>query len=419
MKLYKLFYFAKIMIYIIGWVILAPLSCIYPRKKRIVFFGGCTGTFTTNVKYLFSYAWRKGLPNGEIFIITEDAIVFNTLKRMKLPVLKYPSMAAVRILLSSKIAIFDHMEWIANAKFFLLFRSVKVQLWHGVGFKRIELLNLRSKIFIKKNLLLRYYIMAYRLLRGRYPKYNVVVSTSLFYTQNVFSKAFYSSFFLDSGYPRNDILINQKTYDFNSKRLETLFTDSETIHKALTQKKIGKKIIIFAPTFRDSKNNIYKSEAWNFERWDHFNRKNQIILIIKDHPRPDLERYAKQSDTIFYYNNSCDIYPFLPSSDLLITDYSSIYMDYLLLDKPIVFYPFDYEYYISNDREIQFDYNWITPGPKCFSQEDLEIEILNFLFLGKDLYAEKRNEIKKIAFKFHDGRSSERIWNFIISKYMS
>jgi CDP-glycerol glycerophosphotransferase len=98
---------------------------------------------------------------------------------------------------------------------------------------------------------------------------------------------------------------------------------------------------------------------------------------------------------------------------MLITDYSSIYTDYLLLNRPVAFFAYDYEYYVNQNREIQFDYDWITPGPNCYNQTELEREILKVLINGQDDYIQKRKEIMDLAFKYQDGNSSERIWQCV------
>ena len=79
------------------------------------------------------------------------------------------------------------------------------------------------------------------------------------------------------------------------------------------------------------------------------------------------------------YDPQLDIYPLLKHTDMMITDYSSIYFDYLLLDKPIIFYPYDFEQYTKDDRNLLFDYESMTPGPHCQDQTSLEKTILQEL----------------------------------------
>jgi len=403
---------------LIGWLIFVPLSICYPKKKnRIVFIGSYKGFFSGNIKYLYIYVKGEShIEKNDVYFFTEDPALFNLLRKMGEPVVFFPSIKGLRILLSSFIAIVDQMEWVKNGKFHLLFGSKKVQLWHGIGFKKIELMNIQSEIFQKRNWVIKLLTKIYRLIEGRYPQYDLVVSTSEFYSQNVFSKVFKFKALINAGYPRNDIFFKNNIV---WPSLVSVNCDMECIEIIKEYCLKNKKIIIYMPTFRDRDKNILESDAWDFKRFNNYCEKNNIVMVIKEHPHPFFKKKKIVYSNIIYYNSTRDIYPLLPYTDLLITDYSSIYMDYLLLNKPIIFFPYDYQDYITNNREIQFDYDWITPGIKCLSQKELEHEIYQILMLNKDHYKEKRAEIKNIAFKYHDGKSAERIWDAIQDRYLN
>jgi CDP-glycerol glycerophosphotransferase len=113
------------------------------------------------------------------------------------------------------------------------------------------------------------------------------------------------------------------------------------------------------------------------------------------------------------YRKSCDVYPLLTKCDLMITDYSSIFVDYIIQDKPVVFFPFDYHYYVNNARALQFDYDDVTPGRKCFTYEDLETELRRILVDGVDEYREKRKDVLRNFFDSVDGNSCARILHYI------
>jgi CDP-glycerol glycerophosphotransferase len=78
-----------------------------------------------------------------------------------------------------------------------------------------------------------------------------------------------------------------------------------------------------------------------------------------------------------------------------------------------LYYPYDYEKYITQDRAIQFDYEWITAGEICHSQKELLIMITKILLEGKDEMQLKRDEVCALAFTYKDGKASERISNEI------
>jgi CDP-glycerol glycerophosphotransferase (TagB/SpsB family) len=109
-----------------------------------------------------------------------------------------------------------------------------------------------------------------------------------------------------------------------------------------------------------------------------------------------------------------DIYTVINKYDMLITDYSSIYFDYLLSDKPIIFAPFDYDEYISKDRELYYNYNDVTPGPKCNDWNEVLVWITKF-YENPDYYSNERRSVKNRFQQYQDGKNCERVYNKIIS----
>ena len=85
-------------------------------------------------------------------------------------------------------------------------------------------------------------------------------------------------------------------------------------------------------------------------------------------------------------------------SKALITDYSSIYIDYLLLDKPLLFYCYDYEHYLENDREMYFDYENVTPGNKAKNFDELFKQICGVIENGDDYGREEREKVKNMFY---------------------
>ena len=96
----------------------------------------------------------------------------------------------------------------------------------------------------------------------------------------------------------------------------------------------------------------------------------------------------------------------------MVTDYSSIFLDYLYLDKPVFFFPYDYSDYINNERDLYFEYDELLPGPQCFNQFELEKKIL--YLLDNDEYKEERLNVFNKVFEKRDFNMSERIDNEII-----
>jgi len=115
---------------------------------------------------------------------------------------------------------------------------------------------------------------------------------------------------------------------------------------------------------------------------------------------------------IYFLDPTLDIYPLLKEADLLITDYSSIYFDFLHLDRPIIFFVYDLESY-KNERGFYFDFEKMTPGPKARTLKELIEKIEEIILKGEDAYKIKRRKIRELMFDKEAGSACERLYNLI------
>ncbi len=215
------------------------------------------------------------------------------------------------------------------------------------------------------------------------------------------------------GFPRNDILTKTKA---DVKKL--LGTECE-------------KVIVWYPTFRQhshggttgSKNAlpiIHDSEKAKILN-DHAH-KNNVLIVLKPHFAQDLS-YVKNLglsnivfiDDNFYTENNVSSYEFVGACDALISDYSSIYYDFTLCDKPIGLVWEDIEEYKQNPGLIK-DYEFYTKGGvKIYNIDDMTAFISD-VANGVDTLKDERNEIKLITNHASDARSSERVVDFVVEK---
>lgn len=113
-------------------------------------------------------------------------------------------------------------------------------------------------------------------------------------------------------------------------------------------------------------------------------------------------------------SNNSDVYPILKHTDALITDYSSVYFDYLLLDKPILYYSPDIEEYQEQCRGFYSPYAELTAGVITQTEEELFKEIRNVID-GIDNYKTQRKTLRDKLFKHQDGNNCERITNWVLT----
>ena len=113
------------------------------------------------------------------------------------------------------------------------------------------------------------------------------------------------------------------------------------------------------------------------------------LFILKLHPavRVEQKRNNGAYSNLLFLDKKLDVYPILPFIDVLITDYSSIYYDFILLDRGIILYPFDKENFLDYSNNLAFDYDEYTPGYRVMSIGELEVALLSdndFRVIGRD-----------------------------------
>ncbi len=131
---------------------------------------------------------------------------------------------------------------------------------------------------------------------------------------------------------------------------------------------------------------------------------------MKLHPLMANQIHGEDFSHICYYNPQNDIYPALPLMDCLVTDYSSIYFDYLLLDRPILFFAYDLQHYRQDERNLLFEYQEMAPGTICNNQQ----ELLNALLeLTEDPWQTERKKVRNRVFDYVDDKAGARILEFL------
>lgn len=216
------------------------------------------------------------------------------------------------------------------------------------------------------------------------------------------------------GYPRNDVLVRPP------RDIHYLFPGSS-----------GEKIVVWYPTFRQHKNGEQNATAHALpilhdeaqaELLDKIARRNNVLIVLKPHFAQDVSKInareysnIKFIDDAFLERNNITSYEFVAACDALLSDYSSVYFDFLLCDKPIGLIWEDYEEYKTKiDFAIDMDY-YMKAGEKIYNLGDLE-GFLERLAAGKDDLKAQRAEISAWANYSHDGQSAKRVTDFIIEK---
>lgn len=363
-----------------------------PRNNHnVAFIGRSDSQFAGNCKYFYLHMVQNE-PEFRPCYVTLNRSVYRSLVERGLPAALFPEQDAITALARAGIVVVDDFHYRLNNIQPFTTGATIIQLWHGVGFKKIGFLEADSTMDMPREQ--RDY------LRRMYSGYDAVISTSPFYTEHLFQTSFGAREIWETGYPRNDVLLRP------IEKNDLLGSDVALYGKIRSLRK-QHATCLYAPTFRDDRGDPFSHKALDLPSLNAFLREKRIMLFIKMHEfsvQYDLENMTN----IHVMPNHLDVYPILPLFDCLVTDYSSIYMDYLLLNKPVIFFPYDRNDYGQRLRQFQFDYDAMTPGPKCLTQQEIQGELMDVI-LGKDQFKNERAKIKNLAFRLHDALSASRV----------
>jgi len=385
----KYFKYLKFLAGVFLWPIYL-LSWLMPRDPKLWAFGSRLGSrFADNPKYLFLNICASKNSSINPIWITRNKKIVSALREKNLPAYLLYSLKGIYYSLRAGVWVFDHKSndicfWLSNG-------SKKVNLWHGIPLKKIEQDSSILELFRARGIKRFIYRCA---VPWCYEKSEIYLTPSSL-TDEIFQSAFRApkEKLLCVGYPRCHALINKNFL------LESA-DDKGLIRVIEGKREKGKKVILYAPTFRDRSDEDFL-EMIDLRHLNNFLLRYNAIFLIKPHPGSKFKNYFQRfsGTNIYLIDGESDIYPFLYNSDILITDYSSIYFDYLYLDRPIVFFPFDIERYLKNDREMYFDYQEFTPGAKVKDRDGL-FSTLEGILSGKDDFRKERaNLIQKIGLR--------------------
>lgn len=272
--------------------------------------------------------------------------------------------------------------------------QVYLQTWHGTPLKRLahDMPDLGITYYRSKQ--------TYQEMVSAYDKDSQLWDYLI--SPNQFSTAVFCSAFkvnrekiIETGYPRNDLLTTVSTEKIQGVK------DKFNIPS-------NKQVILYAPTWRD---NAYNLQGYTFELNLDFTKWHKIlgddyVIIFKPHYLIAQHFVVPNglSEFVLTMPATADINELYIISDQLITDYSSVFFDYAILNRPIYFYMFDFETYRDDLRGFYLQVPKALPNDICYTQDQLLTAIRSGQFDFKRLAAfnEKFNHLQ-------DGKASRRV----------
>jgi CDP-glycerol glycerophosphotransferase (TagB/SpsB family) len=391
----------KLIITLLINIMFYGLGNIIPKNKKIWVFGAWFGQkYNDNPKAFFEYVNKHHEQKIKAVWISKNNNVIREVQKFGCIAYNEKSFLGIWYQLrTSKVIICQSLHddlfspCIGN-------KTKVIQLWHGIPLKKI-MFDAFDKRIVQKNIFGRIidYLSPYNKHRN-----DIVISTSTL-TQQTLAQAFRvdKEQVLTCGFPRNDAFF------------ESIEKSPNNSFKC-----------IYMPTFRGgiaSECDLFERYGFDFKTIESQLIKHNIELTLRMHPvnKPPVQIVEEIKDSnVITLDAGNDIYDSINQYDCLITDYSSIYFDFLLSNKPIIFAPFDLDEYKKRERSLYFEFEDVTLKPYCYSWN----EILERLISLKEASIDEKykNEYSALKDKFHekpnDGSSpfSTKLFGYLNNK---
>ncbi|HWI47479.1 MAG TPA: CDP-glycerol:glycerophosphate glycerophosphotransferase, partial [Rummeliibacillus sp.] len=304
------------------------------------------------------------------------------------------------------LAYYYHMAtskyWVSNMRQPLHLKkregNIFLETWHGTPLKRLvfdmdEVYSANPKY--KKNF--------YQ--QSRLWDYLIAANP---YSSEIFKSAFkFDKKMLEYGYPRNDTLYQNNNEDYITK-----------VKKSLNMP-LDKKVILYAPTWRDDE--FYEAGKYKFDlKFDLQKLREKLgddyVIILRMHyfiaDNLNIEGYEGFVYNLSKHDDIADLYLI---SDMLITDYSSVFFDYSNLRRPILYYAYDLENYRDKLRGFYLDYENEMPGPILKTTDEIIDAVQNIDQINAQ-YKDKYNNFYDQICCWETGHATEKIVHEVFKK---
>lgn len=384
------------------------LAHLVRKRSDIVLFGAMRGNwYGDNGRHIFEWV-LKNRPDIRAVWVTRNPTISAELSRRGIPVVNAYSHRAMFLLAQATIAAYSNgIEDICAEPSSLPRHIQLLALTHGSGVKKVRFAREFHRLSAQE--------AESREHESTHIRY-LITSSDFIADREESNYRIGREKHVVTGYPKNDCLFaaspeeRRDWYEF----LGTPRPD---------------RVILYAPTWRHGRTptRFFPFEDFNSDRLiDFVERSNTLILI-----RPHVNELRATSTVNFItslvgasprlrlatHMEFPDVNCIMRFADAIITDYSGIYHDFLLLDRPILFFPYDFEDY-QHQNGFHYDYFAELPGPAINSHREF-LQQLQVLVAGNDPYRHARQKLNDKINTYKDGRSCDRVWALLERMYAS
>jgi CDP-glycerol glycerophosphotransferase len=367
------------------WFYAAAKWVVPMDRNMILFESGIGKQYADSPRYIYEEIVNERLPFKKIWVYNQTMPVRDDdtkqIKRLSPQYFYYLAKSGY---------------WVNNQNFPTYIKKRKgttyLQTWHGTPLKKmlfdIENIQGRSDDYLDR-------------VHGATQQWDYLVSPSSYATK-AFKSAFrYKGNMLEVGYPRNDLFYKPSQDDLAEKVKNRLGIPKD------------KKVILYAPTFRDNETTGKNKFVFDI-KMDLQQMKERLgdeyIILLRMHVVISNKLTIPEELRTFVYNVSK--YPEIQElsliSDILITDYSSVMFDFANTGQPILYFTYDFEEYKNNIRGFYMDFEEEAPGPFVYDTQEI-IEAVENIGRVKHDYRDKYQAFLEKYCYLEDGQASKRI----------
>lgn len=396
-------------VWLLLWGVVARcINAVVPVKKRLWIFGSDLGNmYREGSKYLFEYM-VKNCPEYECKFVTRSKSVYSELVGRGLPCVMNLSVAGVwassraECVFTTQLAsdIVFLFKKRARRFFYLVhgqpYKIALVELARTTYGRKIESVDARSRnklLTAIKSRLSSWFVCDYGCLDSEF-----VSATSDFLSR----------------FQKRDFGEDMPSVVLGMPRNDALFQPDRMVREKWIDGIKGKFVVSYMPTHRLYGRGAFSPTPFanrpDVQKWM---EENNVVLVVKNHPTMLLyktdERPYESASIRDITTAMIDPMTVLYHSDVLITDYSSVWMDYLLLSRPIVFY--SYDNFIHDDVGVYYDVKEEHVGHFCYSEDEL-FSLIRSIKVNYDGMRPADDVVRKFH-KYVDGNSCERYFKEI------
>ena len=297
------------------------------------------------------------------------------------------SLAGAYYLARSRVVLLGYaLRGMTSYSQWLTTKHLVVQLWHGIPLRRVGRLFSREQWWESET-----------------PKYSAAVCSTE--REGDHLAAAFAPIQRDriwlTGLPRNDFILQDES---------TLPRDYRAHLAGLRGELRGRKLVLYAPTWRDRETDLYVFSREEKERLEPLLNRHQAVLAVRGHANVrQFGGYVDDhvSSAVISLNDIPDVNVILRKTDVLITDYSSIYMDFLLTGRPIIHFAYDFNAYTRDRGGFLYDLDEAFAGPVATRFVDL-LRLLE-IALSQGVSDENRYVRAKKLFHHHGDHSGSEV----------